>query len=89
MLRAHYLYLPSSTCAAIAKNLPVTYDAGKALYIWNTPDPQYARIVTSPTYLSFVFRGSIGTLTIKAPFHLPNLTLEEPLMSIHTPYFPC
>ena len=86
---APYLYLPSSTCAAIAKNLPVTYDAGKALYFWNTADSRYATIVTSPTYLSFVFRGSSGELTIKAPFHLLNLTLEEPLVSIDTPYFPC
>ena len=86
---APYLYLPSSTCAAIAKKLPVTYDAGKALYLWNTADPRYAIIVTSPTYLSFVFRGSSGNLTIKAPFHLLNLTLEEPLVSIDTPYFPC
>ena len=86
---APYLYLPSSTCAAIAKNLPVTYDAGKALYFWNTTDPRYATIVTSPTYLSFVFRGSSGDLTIKAPFHLLNLTLEEPLVSKDTPYFPC
>ena len=86
---APYLYLPSSMCAAIAKNLPVTYDDGKALYFWNTADPQYATIVTSPTYLSFVFRGSSGNLTIKAPFHLLNLTLEEPLVSIKTPYFPC
>ena len=86
---APYLYLPSSTCAAIAKNLPVTYNAGKDLYFWNTADPRYATIVTSPTYLSFVFRGSSGDLTIKAPFHLLNLTLEEPLVSKDTPYFPC
>ena len=86
---APYLYLPSSTCAAIAKNLPVTYDAGKALYFWNIVDPRYAKIVTSPTYLSFIFRGSSGNLTIKAPFHLLNLTLEEPLVSTKTPYFPC
>ena len=86
---APYLYLPNSTCAAIAKTLPVTYDAGKALYFWNIADPRYAKIVTSPTYLSFIFRGSGGNLAIKAPFHLLNLTLEEPLVSTKTPYFPC
>ena len=86
---APYLYLPSSTCAAIAKYLPVTYNAGKALYFWNIADPQYTNIVTSPTYLSFLFRGSSGNLTIKAPFHLLNLTLEQPLVSTDTPYFPC
>ena len=85
-----YLYLPNSTCAAIAEDLPVTYNAGKALYFWNIEDPQYTRIVTSPTYLSFVFRrGPTGNLTIKAPFQLFNLTLEAPLVSNPTPYFPC
>ena len=86
---APYLYLPNSTCAAIAKNLPVTYDAGMALYFWDTADHRYGKIVTSPTYLSFVFRGSSGNLTIKTPFQLLNLTLEEPLVSISTAYFPC
>lgn len=84
-----YLYLPNSTCAAIVKDLPVTYNAGKALYFWNIEDPQYTRIVTSPTYLSFIFRGPTGNLTINAPFQLFNLTLEAPLVSNPTPYFPC
>lgn len=86
---APYLYLPNSTCAAIAKNLPVTYNVGKALYFWDVTDPQYKNIVTSPTYLSFIFRGSDGNLTIKAPFQLLNLTLEAPLAPTPTPYFPC
>ena len=86
---APYLSLPNSTCAAIANNLPVTYDAGMALYFWDTADHRYAKIVTSPTYLSFVFRGSSGNLTIKVPFQLLNLTLEEPLVSVSTAYFPC
>lgn len=86
---APYLYLPNSTCAAIAQHLPVTYNFGKALYFWNVSDPHYARIVTSPTYLSFVFRGSSGNLTIKVPFQLLNLTLEAPLVSTNTAYFPC
>ena len=85
-----YLNLPNSTCAAIAKDLPVTYNAGKALYFWNITNPQYIRIVTSPTFLSFVFRNSNGgNLTIKAPFQLFNLTLQAPLVSTPTPYFPC
>ena len=84
-----YLYLPNSTCTAIAKDLPVIYNVGKALYIWNITDPQYAKIITSPTFLSFVFREPSGNITIKAPFQLLNLTLQAPLMSIDTPYFPC
>ena len=86
---APYLYLPSSTCAAIAKVLPVTYNAGKALYFWDVTDAQYARIVESPTFLSFIFRGSDGNLTINVPFSLLNLTLQEPLVSTPTSYFPC
>ena len=38
-----YLYLPNSTCTAIAKDLPVIYNVGKALYTWNITDPQYTR----------------------------------------------
>ena len=86
---APYLSLPNSTCAAIAKDLPVTYNAGKALYFWDVADPQYAKIVTTPTYLSFVFGGSSGNLTINTPFQLLNLTLQAPLTSTPTPYFPC
>lgn len=84
-----YMNLPGSTCAAIAKVLPVTYNAGKALYFWDVSDPQYAKIVTSPTYLSFVFGATDGNLTIHVPFSLLNLTLQEPLVSTPTPYFPC
>lgn len=86
---APYLNLPNSTCDAIVKDLPVTYDAQKALYLWNANDPQYTKIVTSPTYLSFTFRGSSGNLTINVPFQLLNLTLEAPLAATPTPYFPC
>lgn len=86
---APYLSLPKSTCAAIVKDLPVTYNADKALYFWNVADPLYTKIVTSPTYLSFVFRGSSKNLTINVPFKHLNLILQAPLASTPTPYFPC
>ena len=86
---APYLSLPNSTCAAIANELPVTYNADLSLYFWDVTDPQYTKIVTSPTYLSFVFNGSSGNLTINVPFQLLNLTLQAPLVSTNTSYFPC
>lgn len=89
---APYLALPKSTCTAIAKDLPVNFNAKYGLYFWDVDDPQYARIVTSPSYLSFVFRASStsnANLTVKIPFQLLNLTLEEPLIDKPTPYFPC
>ena len=89
---APYMNLPNDTCFAIAKRLPVKYNAGKALYLWDVTDPQFAKIVSSPTYLNFIFRSnstSSGNLTIHVPFSLLNLTLEEPLVSTPTPYFPC
>ena len=85
-LAAPYLNLPNSTCAAIAKELPVTYNSTYGLYFWNVQDPQYTKIVTSPTYLSFTFDD---TFIIKVPFQLLNLTLEAPLISTPTQYFPC
>lgn len=86
-----YLVLPASTCAAIAKDLPMTFDDRYGLYLWNVEDPQYSKIVTSPSYLSFIFRGSgISTnLTINVPFQLLNLTLEAPLVQKSASYFPC
>ncbi|KAL9048943.1 MAG: hypothetical protein Q9162_007472 [Coniocarpon cinnabarinum] len=89
--RLPYMYLPAVTCDAIAQKLPITYDAELALYIWNTSDPAYNDIVSSPTYLSFVFNegNSIANATIKVPFALLNLTLLPPLVDAPTIYFPC
>ena len=84
-----YLYLPNSTCAAIAQNLPLTYMPQYDLYIWNTNDSRYTDTVTSPTYFSFTFRGSATNLTIKVPFQLLKLTLDASLVGTATPYFPC
>jgi hypothetical protein len=85
-----YIYLPPAACEEAARRLPVTWNARLGLYIWNTDDPAYQRIVRSPAYLGFVFADSTATnITVKVPFRLLNLTLEPPLMPTPTPYFPC
>ena len=87
-----YLVLPESTCAAIARDLPVTFNNRYGLYVWNVDDPQYNEIITSPSYLAFIFRASgisNANLTIKVPFQLLNLTLEAPLVQEPTSYLPC
>lgn len=89
---APYLAVPNSTCAAIAQYLPVTYSPKYGLYFWNMNDPLYKRIVTSPSYLSFTFRAAgldTPNITIKVPFQLLNLTLDAPLVTTPTQYFPC
>ena len=88
---APYLNLPKSTCDAIAKNLPVTYNTKYGFYLWNTNDPQYINIVTSPAYLNFSFalNGGLSNFAIKVPFQLLNLTLESPLTPEPIQYFPC
>lgn len=89
---APYLYLPSSTCNAIAQNLPVTYNSNLGLYFWDTSDARYQQIISSSSYLSFTFRlnSSITqNMTINVPFSLLNLTLTSPLVSSPTQYFPC
>ena len=88
---APYLNLPNSTCNAIAQELPVTYSSKYGLYLWNVDDPQYTRIITSPTYLNFTFylSGSADTFAINVPFQLLNLTLDAPLSSSPLQYFPC
>ncbi len=85
-----YLFMSPQTCAAIAQNLPVTFQQKIGLYTWNTADPQYRSIVSSPSYLAFIFQNTgVGNLTIKVPFQLLNLTLEPPIVSSPQQYFPC
>ncbi|KAL3470975.1 aspartic peptidase domain-containing protein [Aspergillus californicus] len=87
-----YLYLPQSSCDAIAAELPVVYQSDYGLYFWNTSDSRYSQIVTSPSYLAFTFSKNglnNADITINVPFALLNLTLEPPLIDTPTPYFPC
>ena len=85
-----YIYLPFGTCEAIAAYLPLTWQAGIGLYTWNTDDPQYQRVISSPAYLGFIFQLSdLKNLTIKVPFALLNLTLDKPIVTRPQAYFPC
>ena len=85
-----YMFLPQATCDAIAEYLPVTYQSSSGLYTWNTNDPNYNKIVSSPAYLMFTFAESAATnFSVKVPFPLLNLTLETPILSTPQPYFPC
>lgn len=86
-----YIYLPQSTCDAITQYLPVTYQSKYGLYFWNNADPNYKRIVSSPTFLSFTFRlnNSVSqNMTINVPFALLNLTLTAPIINTPTQYLP-
>ncbi|EKG17972.1 Peptidase aspartic catalytic [Macrophomina phaseolina MS6] len=87
-----YMYLPGKTCEEIAKNLPVRYDTTLRYYLWDVDDPDYEKVVTSPAHLSFVFasgNSDVSNVTIKVPFALLNLTLDTPIVTKPTPYFPC
>lgn len=87
-----FIYLPKSSCDAIAANLPVKYQPDLGLYFWDTTSAAYEQIVSSPAFLSFTFRlnSSITqNMTINVPFRLLNLTLTTPLVSNPTQYFPC
>lgn len=87
-----YLYLPPTTCAALASHLPVKFQPKYGIYFWDTTNPQYEKIITSPSFLEFTFResASVSTnITVKLPFALLNLTLSTPLINTPTPYFPC
>ncbi|KAK3986123.1 hypothetical protein QBC44DRAFT_311602 [Cladorrhinum sp. PSN332] len=86
---APYINLPAGTCEDAASRLPVSWGPSIGLYIWNTSDPRYTRIVGSSAYLGFVFSDRTATnVTIKVPFRLLNLTLELPITTQPTPYFP-
>jgi len=86
-----YLYLPDSSCRAIASHLPVSFNADLGLYIWDTADNDFGKL-TSSAYLGFKFRLSDSpteTTEIKVPLKLLNLTLTAPLVEQPTQYFPC
>ena len=85
-----YLFMSPKTCAAIAQHLPVSLNSDIGLYIWNTTDQQFQRVMSSSAYLAFVFRSSPdANITIKVPFQLLNLTLESPIVQYPQQYFPC
>jgi hypothetical protein len=86
------LYLPGNTCQEIAKHIPVKFDDKLKYWLWDTSDPKYQTIITSPAYLSFIFPpapGALENVTIKVPFGLLNLTLDQPIVSKPVAYFPC
>lgn len=90
--RTPYLSLPDNTCEGLASLLPVKFDEKTKYYLWQTEDPKYKDIVTSPSYLSFTFPpgpGAAENVTIKVPFALLNLTLDTPIVDKPTQYFPC
>jgi hypothetical protein len=85
-------YLPLQTCKGLAKVLPIYFDQDTQYYLWNTSDSLYAQLITSPSYLGFVFPPAPGTsenVEIKVPFRLLNLTLTSPIVSSPVQYFPC
>ena len=84
-----YIYLPVNSCREIVKHLPVTYSSAIDLYLWQTNDPAFSRILSSPSFLSFIFQGTTSNVTIKVPFQLLNLTIEPPLVKTPQAYFPC
>lgn len=84
------IYLPLGNCESVAKQLPVTWRDDIGYFVWNLSDVRYKRIVTSPAYLGFIFTDrEAKNITIKVPFPLLNLILQEPIVSTPTPYFPC
>ena len=90
--QAPYLYLLRSTCNAITENLPVSFNSTLALYLWDTKSPECHKIVTSTSYLSFTFdalTSKNSNIAVKVLLRLLNLTLEPPLVTNPTPYFPC
>ena len=89
-----YLTLPQSTCDAIASHLPVEYDEGLGLYIWQTGSAKYGQIASSASALRFTFLSGSNTrnASISVPFPHLNLTLGEPLVATgeeSKQYFPC
>ena len=89
---APYLSLPRETCDNLASVLPITFDENLKYYLWDTNDPSFAKIISSPSYLGFTFpptAGAADNVVIKVPFTLLNLTLSAPITDTPKQYFPC
>ena len=89
---APYLYLPRQACDNLASVLPISFDEDLKYHLWHTKDPDFAKIVSSPSCLGFVFPPTVGAahnVVIKVPFALLNLTLEAPVTDTPKQYFPC
>jgi hypothetical protein len=87
-----YIYLPQSSCDSIAAELPLYYQPDYGRYFWNTSDPQYPKVVLTPSFMSFTFsKNGLNNenMTINVPFALLSLTLEPPLIANPSKYFPC
>ena len=75
-----YIYMNQETMDNIVQHLPVKFDSTAGFYLWDTTNPLYKQIISSPAYLGFVFpsvTGNAANLTIKVPFKLLNMTLES------------
>jgi hypothetical protein len=88
-----YMFLPQLTIEAIANNLPIHFDSTSGFWLWDTKDPNYKKIVSSPAYLGFVFPSLSGNTlneTIKVSFSLLNLDLESSVSGLDSTvkYFP-
>ncbi|KAL8742226.1 MAG: hypothetical protein Q9190_005260 [Brigantiaea leucoxantha] len=84
-----YMYLPQGICETAAQYLPLVWDTGLELYIWNATD-QSSHIISSPAFMGFVLADKQAkNITIKVPFQLLNLTLQPPIVDAPTQYFPC
>lgn len=86
-----YISLPQPTIDRIVEKLPVYFDSSSKYYLWNTTNGSYEKVVTSASYLGFIFAPSGGqNVTIKVPFMLLNLTLEASASGLATDvaYFP-
>ena len=85
-----YLYLPADTCSALASVLPIKPYSDLNLYSWDTSNSTYHDMISSPSFLNLTFPDSSHQpISIRLPLSLLNLTLDAPIVTTPTPYFPC
>ncbi|KAI9884431.1 MAG: hypothetical protein M1823_003785 [Watsoniomyces obsoletus] len=84
-----YMYLPPAVCESMARALDLELDANLQLYLWKRVDSP-SSIVNTSSHVSFQFSDARNKqVTVRVPLALLNLTLESPLVTQPTPYFPC
>ncbi|KAK4664212.1 uncharacterized protein QC763_503610 [Podospora pseudopauciseta] len=93
-----HIYLPPNTCDNAAKDLPIHWDDRLKLWLWDTSDPGYKRLMKAPAYMGFTLQNAfspgsvkVKSLTIQVPLWLLDIEMDTRLNGIDAKlrYFPC
>ncbi|KAK4171492.1 hypothetical protein QBC36DRAFT_382520 [Triangularia setosa] len=93
-----HMYLPAGTCEHAAEDLPINWNDNYRLWIWDTSDPRYKRLMKAPAYMGFTLQNAfsptsvkVKSLDIQVPLWLLDIGMDTRVhgRDTHLRYFPC